>query len=342
MNMNKIWKKIAIALGAVVLFLALVYAFMPQVFEGKIVNQSDIAGSQGMAKEMDQWNAEHPDNPTYWTDSMFGGMPTTAISTRNVGDYTQGLYNFFFNKGKQPVPRMLMMLIGAFLLFLALGASWPVAIGGAIAVAFCSYNFQIIQVGHNTKLQAIALMPWVLAALVYTYRSARKGLSGYLPKAILGAALFGITLSFQLKTNHQQISSYLAFMVLIFAIVEFVEALKGKDLKPFFVASALLLVLGVAGIATNTNKLLPLAKYTPHTVRGGSELAKEGTSTSGLDLDYATSWSYGWEELPNLMIPNFNGGSSSGAMEPDKSATIQLLRRAGQNNLRETAKHLPL
>lgn len=336
--MNKsILKKIGIVLGAVAVFLALVYAFVPQVLDGKIVNQSDITGYRGMSQEMDQWNAEHPDNPTYWTDSMFGGMPTTAISTRNVGDYTERLYNLFINTGKQPVPRLFITLLGAFLLFLALGASWPVAIGGAIAVGFCSYNFQIIHVGHNTKMQAIALMPWVLAALVYTYRSSKN-----IWKTLLGAALFGITLSFQIKANHQQISYYLAIMVLIFAIVEFVDAVKGKSLKPFFVASALLLGLGVAGIATNTNKLLPLAKYTPNTVRGGSELTKEGPATGGLDLEYATYWSYGWEELPNLMIPNFNGGSSSGAMDPDKSATIQLLKQAGQRNLRETAKHLPL
>ena len=335
--MNKsILKKIGIALGAVVLFLALVYAFVPQVLEGKIVNQSDITGYRGMSQEMNEWNAEHPDNPTYWTDSMFGGMPTTAISTRNVGDYTERLYNLFINTGKQPVPRLFIMLLGAFLLFLAMGASWPVALGGAIAVGFCSYNFQIIQVGHNTKLQAIALMPWVLAALVYTYRSKDFW------KKLLGAALFGIVLSFQIKANHQQISYYLAIMVLVFAIVELVETIKHKQWKPFLVASALLLALGMAGIATNVNKLLPLAKYTPNTMRGGSELSGEGNNASGLNLDYATSWSYGWEELPNLMIPNFNGGSSSGAIDPDKSETIQLLKRAGQKNLKETAKHLPL
>ncbi len=335
--MNKsILKKIGIALGAAALFLVLAYAFVPQVLEGKIVNQSDITGYRGMSHEMDQWNAEHPDNPTYWTDSMFGGMPTTAISTRNSGDYTERLYNLFINTGRQPVPRLFIMLLGAFLLFLSLGASWPVALGGAIAVGFCSYNFQIIQVGHNTKLQAIALMPWVLAALVYTYRSKDFW------KKLLGAALFGIVLSFQIKANHQQISYYLAIMVLVFAIVELVETIRKKQWKPFLVASALLLALGMAGIATNVNKLLPLAKYTPNTMRGGSELSGEGNNASGLNLDYATSWSYGWEELPNLMIPNFNGGSSAGAIDPDKSETVQLLKRAGQKNLKETAKHLPL
>ncbi|MBQ2171884.1 MAG: YfhO family protein [Bacteroidales bacterium] len=335
--MNKsLLKKLGIALGIVALFLALSYGFVPQVLQGKIVNQSDISGYLGMSHEMSEWNQAHPDNPTYWTDSMFGGMPTTAISTRNGGDYTQPLYNLLF-AGKRPAPWLFVTLLGAFLLFLALGVSWPVAVGGAIAVAFCSYNLQIIQVGHNTKMQAIALMPWVLAALVYTYRNSKN-----IWKTLLGAALFGITLSFQIKANHQQISYYLAIMVLIYAIVELVQTIRGKTWKPFVVASALLLVLGVAGIATNTNKLLPLAKYTPYTMRGGSELSKDGGSQKGLDLDYATSWSYGWEELPNLMIPNFNGGASAGAVNPDKSETIQLLKRAGQKNLKETAKHLPL
>ena len=337
-----IWKKIGIAVGIVALFLALSYGFVPQVLDGKIVNQSDISGYVGMSHEMTEWNKAHPDNPTYWTDSMFGGMPTTAISTQNGGDYTQPLYDLLF-LGKRPATWLFVALLGAFLLFLALGVSWPIAIGGAVAVAFCSYNFQIIQVGHNTKMQAIALMPWVLAALVYTYRSARDGRSGpAMTKILLGASLFGLTLSFQIKANHQQVSYYLALMVLIYAIVEFVGAIKNKTWKPFLVASALLLVVGSAGIATNVNKLLPLAKYTPNTMRGGSELSKDGGNSGGLDLAYATSWSYGWEELPNLMIPNFNGGSSSQAVNPDKSETVKLLKQAGQKNVRETAKSLPM
>ena len=331
--MNKeLLKKIGIALGIVALFLALSYGFVPQVLEGKIVNQSDISGYVGMSHEMNEWNKEHPDNPTYWTDSMFGGMPTTAISTQNGGDYTQWIYDLLLT-GKRPATYLFIALLGAFLLFLAMGVSVPLAVAGAIAVAFCSYNFQIIQVGHNTKMQAIAFMPWVLAALVFTYRSNKK---------ILGAVLFGLALSLQIKANHQQITYYLAIMVLAYGVMELVQAIRSKEWKPFLVASALLLVLGGAGIATNVNKLLPLAKYTPNTMRGGSELTKDGANAKGLDLDYATSWSYGWEELPNMMIPDFNGGSSSGAVDPDKSETIQLLRRAGQKNLKETAKALPL
>ena len=329
---NPLVKKIAAAVGVVVLFLALSYGFVPKVLEGKIVNQSDISGYIGMSHEMAEWNKAHPDDPAYWSDSMFGGMPTTAIAAPTKGDCTQWIYKLLM-LGKRPATYLFVTLLGAFLLFLALGVSWPVAIGGAIAVAFCSYNFQIIQVGHNTKMQAIAFMPWVLAALVYTYKNKRP---------LLGATLFGLALSMQIKANHQQITYYLAIMVLLYAVAEFIHTINSKEWKRFWIASALLLVLGGAGIATNVNKLLPLAKYTPNTMRGGSELSKEGANSKGLDLDYATAWSYGWEELPNMLIPNFNGGSSSGAVNPDKSETIKLLKKYGQKNLRETAKALPL
>ena len=340
---KKFLKKIGIALGAIALFLALSYGFVPQVLDGKIVNQSDISGYLGMSREMTAWNLAHPDDPTYWTDSMFGGMPTTAISTQNGGDYTQAVYDLLLT-GKRPATYLFIALLGAFLLMLSLGISWPLALGGAVAVAFCSYNFQIIQVGHDTKMRAIAFFPWVLAALVYTYRSTEKK-DRWIFKTILGAVLFGVALSLQIKANHQQITYYLAILVLLYALVEFIDILvKHKDrIGRFFIASALLLVVDGVGIATNVNKLLPLAKYTPNTMRGGSELTTEGAvKGGGLDLDYATSWSYGWEELPNLMIPNFNGGASAQAVDPAKSETIKLLKRAGQSGTREIAKALPM
>ncbi len=352
---KKNWKIIGIAVGVILLFLSLSYGFVPDVLRGKIVDQSDISGYKGMAHEMAEWNREHPDDITRWSDSMFGGMPTTAIDAQRDGDWTDPLYKLLL-KGRRPATYLFVALLGAFLLLLSFGVHWVLALGGAVAMAFCSYNFQIIQVGHNTKMQAIAFMPWVLAALVYTYRKAvdlpfkevRPGESPvrdwkeWLPGTLLSASLFGLALSFQIKANHQQITYYLAIMVFLYAAAVFIDILlrRRNALGRFFTASALLLVLGVAGIATNANKLLPLREYTPYTMRGGSELA--GSGEGGLDLGYATAWSYGWEELPNLMIPDFNGGASAQAVDPDKSETIRLLKRSGQRNTREIAKALPL
>ena len=345
---NDLLKKAGIAVGVIALFLVLAYGFVPQVLQGQIVNQSDISGYVGMSQEMNEWNRLHPDDPTYWTGSMFSGMPTTAISTRNTGDFTQPLYDLLLT-GKRPATYLFIALLGAFLMMLSFGVSLPLAIFGAAAVAFCSYNLQIIQVGHNTKMQAIAFFPWVVAAVAFTYKSALsangKNVSSWIWRCAAGSVLFALALSFQIKANHQQITWYLAVFVLLYALFEAIHVFV-KDrakVKNFMIASSLLLIVGCIGIATNVNKLLPLYKYTAETMRGGSELSGgRAAAGNGLDLDYATAWSYGWEELPNMMIPNFNGGASAGAVNPDKSETIRLLKRAGQGNLRETAKALPL
>lgn len=344
--MNERLKNILKYAGIVVLFLVIAYAFVPQVLSGKIVNQSDISGYVGMAHEMDTHNAAHPDDPTAWSNSMFGGMPTTVISAPRQGDYTQKIYDLLLT-GRRPATYLFVSLLGAFLLMLSLGVDAFLAVGGAIAVTFCSYNLQIIQVGHNTKMQALAFLPWVLAALIFTYRSAVSKKRKWLPWSILGAVLFGFAVAFQVKANHQQITYYLALMIFAYALTMFIWLVASKERRAlvgrFFAASALLLVMGIAGIGTNANKLIPIFKYTPYSMRGGSELASQSSGASkGLSMDYATAWSYGWQELPNLMIPNFNGGSSSGAIKPEKSATYDLLRRAGQPNARQICNALPL
>ncbi len=345
---NRLKKALTIA-GIVLFFLVIAYAYMPQVLSGKIVNQSDISGYVGMAQEMNEWNKAHPDNPTYWTDSMFGGMPSYTINTPHEGDWTQKIYNFLLT-GRRPASYMFLALLGGFLLLLSLGVDTLLAAGGAVAVAFCSYNFQIIQVGHNSKMQAIAFLPWVLAAFIFTYKGAlndRKGWKKWLPRTVLGAALFAFAVSFQVKANHQQITYYLALMLIIYALALFIWLVADKSrrsrLGRFFAASALLVVMGVAGIATNSNKLIPVFNYTEQSMRGGSELASASNAASGgLTLDYATAWSYGWQELPNMLIPNFNGGSSSGAVNPKHSETAELLKASGYTNYRDVVKALPL
>ena len=350
--MNKeVLKKILIYAGIVLLFVVLAYAFVPQVLDGKIVNQSDIASWKGMANEAMTHNAAHPEDPTAWTNSMFGGMPTTATIDDFEGDWTQKIYKFLLT-GRRPATYLFLALLGGFLLMLSMGINGILAVAGAIAVAFCSYNMQIIQVGHNTKMQAIAYFPWVLAAVIFTYKAAlrfaeKNTWKEWLPKTVLGAALFGLALSMQIKANHVQITYYLAIVIFTYAIALLADLCIHKDkrakLGRFFAASGLLLVLGLVGMATNANKLIPTYEYTPYTMRGGSELTSDSSThnSKGLDLEYATAWSYGINEMPNLLIPNFNGGSSSGALDLD-SETGKLLKRAGQPRLRETLKHMPL
>ena len=259
MKINEILRKALPYVLIVVGFVVIAYAYAPQVLQGKVVDQSDISSWKGMSHEILEWNEGHPDDPALWTGSMFGGMPATQISVPYKGDATTPLYDLLF-WGERPPSYLIISLLGGFLLFLAFGVNPWLSAVGAIAVTFCSYNMQIIQVGHNTKMVAIAFMPWVLAALVYAYRC----------KALLGAVFFALALSFQIKANHPQITYYLAFIVFGYAIAELCGAVvaqrKMKAATPPFretplgrwlMASVLVLVGGLLGIATNANKLLP-------------------------------------------------------------------------------------
>ena len=352
MKINEILRKALPYVIIVAGFVMIAYAYAPQVLQGKVVNQSDISSWKGMSHEILEWNEEHPDDPALWTGSMFGGMPATQISVDYRGDATDPFYNLLF-WGQRPPSYLIISLLGGFLLFLAFGVNPWLSAVGAIAVTFCSYNMQIVQVGHNTKMVAIAFMPWVLAALVYAYRR----------KAMLGAIFFALTLGFQIKANHPQITYYLAFIVIGYAVAEFCGAVAAQRRRkaavrnavpvtdsiltsgttvesPFretplgrwLTASVLVLVGGLLGIATNANKLLPTYEYAEYTMRGGSELTHDehNQTGDGLKLDYATAWSYGIEETPNLLIPNFNGGSSSGELSRD-SETFKVLQSYGVN-----------
>ena len=318
---------------AVVLFVALGYGFAPDVLKGKIVNQSDIASWFGMSREITLYGDAHPhEDPALWTNAMFSGMPAFPISVVYKGDVTKYLYNLLF-WGKRPPNYLIISLIGGFLLFLAFGVNPWLSIAGAIGITFCSYNFQIIQVGHNTKMVAIAFMPWVLAAVAYSYRK----------QPLLGAGLFALALSFQVKPNHPQITYYLGMIVLFFVAAECYTAFKEKKLKRFFLTSSLVLAGGLLGLATNINHLLPMQEYAKYSMRGGSELTgdEENAGRKGLKLDYATQWSYSLEETFNLLIPNFKGGVSGGEAFGSGSETVRWLKSRGYPGAEQTAGTFP-
>lgn len=316
---------------ALILFIVIGYAYFPALFEGKIVHQSDISSWRGAANETIQYRDKTGEEPL-WTNSMFSGMPTTMISTLYKGNYLDNLYSNLF-AGPRPASYLILALFSFYLLMLAFGVRPWLAFVGSLAFGFCSYNFQIMQVGHNAKMVAIALMPMVLASVVYAFRKNKW----------LGAVFFGITLSFQIMANHPQITYYLAFIILFYGIAQLYKAVKAKTLPAFFKTVSLLVVAVILAAATNVNHLWPTWEYSKYTMRGGSELTLNQTNQTkgGLDKEYATAWSYGIDETLNLLIPNFKGGASGGALSKD-SETYKFLKSAGASNSEQIIKQLPL
>ena len=88
----------------------------------KIVDQGDISQWKGMAHEAMAYNEANPEDPTAWSNAMFGGMPTTATIDSFEGDWTDSIYDFLLT-GRRPASYLLIALIGGFLLMLSLGTS---------------------------------------------------------------------------------------------------------------------------------------------------------------------------------------------------------------------------
>ena len=317
---------------ALIIFILIAYIYASPVLEGKIINQADISSYQGAAKERDDYKKQTGEE-SFWTNSMFSGMPTTMIGAHYKGNYLETIYNHLF-WGPRPASYLILTFVSFFLLLLAMGINVRLSIVGALAFGLCAYNFQILQVGHNSKMVAIALMPMVLAGVVYAYRK----------KAFLGAVLFGFALSFEIAANHPQITFYLGMIILAYVIAQLVSAIKNKTLPAFIKTSCFVLSATILAAGTNVNRLWPNWEYSKYTMRGGSELqmahAQGNQTQGGLNKEYATAWSYGIEETPNLLIPNFNGGASASELSK-KSKTYEILKQGGVPNAEQVIKQMP-
>jgi len=248
-------------------------------------------------------------------------MPTVTINKVTTGNYIRTLGKIL-EAGAEPASYLFLSLLGGFLLFLALGVNPWIAALGAVTITFCSYNLQIIQAGHVTKMIAIAYMPWVLAAMAYAYRK----------QALTGALFFALAVSLHVAANHPQITYYLGFILLFVMAGLLAEAVIRHMVPQFMKTTLLIIAAGLLGLATSANHLLPTYEYTAQSMRGGSELStgEDGKARSGLEFDYATQWSYSKMESFNTLIPDFYGGSSVGPLDKD-SHTYKTLNQLGYN-----------
>ena len=323
------FKKIKPDLYALLIFIILGLAYFPKVFQGKVLSQGDGTSWVAADKEISDYQ-KSTGKIAYWTNSMFSGMPTTTISIQNEGNILRKAENIrkIF---PYPATDLIIAMIGFYLLMSVLGMSFWLKIISAVAFAFCSYNFQIIIVGHATKMMAISFIPYVFASVIYAYRK----------KKLLGAAFFGITFMLEIISNHPQITYYLGIAVFFYILSEFYTAYKNKSIANFLKVSALIIFTGMLALGSTASKMLPLWDYTNHTMRGGSEIKEENQNKKGLDLNYATQWSYGIGETMNLLIPNYKGGPSSSELSENSETYKFLAQNAGESKAKDIVKNMP-
>jgi hypothetical protein len=286
-----------VALG--IFALTTVLYFSPMLLDNKVINQNDIIQWKGMSKEVTDYHNATGEN-TLWTNSMFGGMPAFQISLMYEGNLLQYIDKILGLGFPHPSQLLLIAFVCYYVLLTVLRLNPWLAIGGALAFGLSSYNLILLEAGHTSKLHAIGLMPLTVAGIWLL----REG------KYSWGAVLTAMGLSLQILANHLQITFYLFLLIVIYAIVELIYAVREKNYRNLLFSGAIAVVCALFAVISNASLLWSTLDYTPSTIRGPSELTSNQQSAGGLDKDYAMTWSYGKLETLTLLIPNAYGGSS--------------------------------
>ena len=290
---------VAVALFALISF---VY-FYPANVEGLVLGQHDHAAGIGAGQESKEY-LERTGERTRWTNSLFGGMPTYQMSpsydSSNTLSFVERVYRLFIPGYTHYV---FIMLLGFYILLRAFDfRAWMAALG-AVLWAFSSYFFIIIAAGHIWKVLTLAYIPVTIAGMVLIYRG----------KWLWGALLTALFVGLQIRSNHVQMTYYFLYPMFFMAVAYGVDAWKKGRLATYWKSSAILIVAGILGVCTNLSNLYHTYEYSKETMRGKSELVKadsDNQTSSGLERDYITAWSYGIGETWTLLVPNAKGGAS--------------------------------
>ena len=297
-------------LAAILIFILLIFAYFPELFSGKSLRMDDIEQHKGMSNELVDYR-ERTGEEAIWTNTMFSGMPGYLISVVFKGNLVAKIATIVKMGFPRPADSMLVLMIGLYILFLVLKVRQPLAIVGAAAYCFSTYNLLIMEAGHMSKVDAISWIPWVVAGVMLV-------LNG---KYILGGLFTAIFLSIQIKSSHFQITYYLAFIIIFLVIFYLVDALKNKTAPAFIKGTGVLVLAAILGVLTNISSLYTIYDYGKDSIRGKSELTIGETKDSGgLDKNYALDYSYGVGESFSYMIPNVYGGASNLGLAEQKEA----------------------
>lgn len=290
---------IVIVIFAVISF---AYFFVP-VSQGKILFRHDSQASVGLGQELTQYE-QRTGEVTRWTNSVFSGMPTYQISpSYNSTDGLSAVMSAYHLWLPDYVWFIFAYLLGFYILLRAFNFRQSLAALGSIIWAFSSYFLIIIAAGHLWKVMALAYLPPMIGGVVLAYRG--KYLWGFIVTAVFTA--------FEIKANHVQMTYYYLFIILFMVIAYLVQAIREKRLQHFFKASGILIAAALIGIAINISNLYHTWEYQKESMRGKSELTKANSAnqtSSGLDRDYITQWSYGIDETLTLLVPDAKGGAS--------------------------------
>lgn len=302
----------------VILFAVLSYAyFFPAASEGRILYRHDASAGRGAGQEQTEY-LEKTGERTRWTNSLFGGMPTYQLAPSYDSQDTLISISWLYRLGlPENVWYVFIYLLGFYILLRAFDFRQHLAALGSIIWAFSSYFFIIIAAGHIWKVIALAYLPPMIAGVVLAYKG----------KYLWGLVVTAIFAALEIFANHVQMTYYYLFIILFMVIAYLVDAIRNKKMAHFWKATAVCAVGALIGICLNLSNLYHTWQYSKESMRGKSELVKADTgnqTSSGLDRDYITQWSYGIDETWTLLIPNAKGGAHQIKLGEDADAMAKV------------------
>lgn len=303
---------------AVMVFVSVAVLYCRPAFEDKVLVQEDVTQWKAMAQNSFQYKEKHGRFPL-WTNGMFSGMPGYFIA---MDESAFAPHNFLYSTLMLPIKKPANFFFLACCCFYFLMLVWRVspaiAIIGGLAYAYATYNPVIIAVGHDTKMQAIALLPAFIGGLLLIYER----------KYWCGAALTALFTALLVAVNHLQIFYYGLIIAGVMTIGYLIRWIRQKDVKHLLTACALAAGCGLLGILCNAVLVFITADFAKATIRGGSEMAEVGTSAArnGLSDEYAFSYSMYKSEPFVLLAPKLFGGSSGAELSEKNSRAMAALR----------------
>ena len=323
-------KKYLPDLVAVVLFAVISFVyFMPADIDGRILYRHDTSAGRGAGVEQEQY-LEKTGERTRWTNSAFSGMPTYQLApSYKSTDMLSSVMNAYHLWLPDNVWYVFVYLLGFYILLRAFDFRHELAVLGSLIWAFSSYFFIIIAAGHIWKVMALAYLPPMIAGVVLSFKG--RYLWGFILTALFSA--------FEVKANHVQMTYYYLFIILFMVIAYLVEAVRNRQMARFGKSLGVCMAGAAIGICINLSNLYHTWQYGQESMRGKSELVKKNSAnqtSSGLDRDYITQWSYGIDETWTLLIPNAKGGASFPLVQSEKAMSkanpefMQLYQQLGQ------------
>ncbi len=298
---------------AVVLYALISYGYFAPQLAGEVLYQHDVEQYEGMTQDILECRRDTGNDPQ-WSGSMFGGMPAYLINVAYPAQIIKRTFSAVTNTVSAPAGFIFFAMLSMWLMLVMMGVNGWVAIVGGLMYGLSTYFFLIIEAGHITKMWALVYAPLMFGGV---YLALRKNMWW-------GAALTALAASAQIGANHPQITYYFAMAIAAFYISELYFSFKESRLADFSRRSALLVVAALLALCSNLSPLWYTYQHTPDTIRGGSALTAETSTAKGLDMEYATAWSYGRAESLNMLAPNFVGGSSFDTFSQDGAVAESL------------------